>query len=121
MTNKIITKEIEDLDDMVEAIKELHEQLIFGSCYDKVDCAAPGERNPATQYLEMAHAQLKMAEASMNLCIHHHHLDIDKMLARELRAGTVPTKYQGMTARQVFAARWDYRFWCSDDHHHCEE
>tara|TARA_R110001599_G_scaffold39138_1_gene119458 strand:- start:44 stop:391 length:348 start_codon:yes stop_codon:yes gene_type:complete len=104
MTNKIITKKIEDLDDMIQAIEELHRQLIFGSCYDKVDCAAPEERNPATQYLEMAHAQLNMAEASMKLCVYHHHFNIDKQIAQKLSAGTVPPKYQGMTARQVFAA-----------------
>jgi len=115
MTDKFTIKELEDITDMAEAIEELghkviHEddpdvpedfprrvRLIMRDSYDAIDSVA-------TQHFLMAYAQLRAAEASMKLCVQHYHLEIDKQIAKKIRAGNIPTQYRGMTAKQIFAA-----------------
>ena len=114
MSDKFIIKEIENLDDMAGAIEELAQKVMFSDEAEDLDSYSSKRvgrdgrmkdyGSVATQHFLMAYAQLRAAEASMKLCVQHYHLEIDKQIAKKIRAGNIPTQYRGMTAKQIFAA-----------------
>ena len=114
MADKFIIKEFENLDDMAEAIEELGQKVMFSDEAEDLDSYSSKRvgrdgrmkdyGSVATQHFLMAYAQLRAAEASMKLCVQNYHLEIDKQIAKKIRAGNIPTQYRDMSAKQIFAA-----------------